>query len=82
MVVQFGEDGLLRRLDYTADVFGALARGAHLCEAHKTFDGVVIPTYRRVIPRPVGRWTLPGPYAMEGWIDEVKVVRRSEAPAA
>lgn len=75
----FGEDGLLRRLDYTADVFGVLARGAHLCERHKAFGGIVIPTYRRVIPRPVGRWTLPGPLAMEGWIDEVEVVSRSEA---
>jgi len=74
----FGPDGLLRRLDYTADVFGALARGAHLCERHQTFDGIVIPTYRRVVPRPVGLWTLPGPLAMEGWIDEVEVVRAGE----
>ncbi|MEO0556608.1 MAG: hypothetical protein AAF170_00350 [Bacteroidota bacterium] len=71
----FGTDGLLCRLDYTADVFGPLARGAHLCEAHAVFDGLVIPTYRRVLPRPVGRWTLPGPLAMEGWVDAVDVVR-------
>lgn len=71
----FTTDGLLARLDYTANVFGPLARGAHLCMEHQTFDGLVVPTYRRVIPRPIGLWTLPGPSAMEGWVDAVEVVR-------
>lgn len=77
-VFYFGPDGLLRRLDYTADVFGPLARGAHLCMDHKEVCGLVVPTHRRVIPRPVGRWTVPGPSAMEGWIDDVDIVRRRD----
>ena len=39
----FAADGLLRRLDYTADVFSPLARGAHYTEQHKSYDGLVFP---------------------------------------
>ena len=75
----FGPEGLLRRLDYTADVFGPLARAAHFCGETRTFSGLVVPTHRRVVPRPVGRWALPAPAVMEGWVDSVEVV---QVPAA
>ena len=75
----FGPEGLLRRLDYTADVFGPTARAAHFCREPRTFSGLVVPTHRRVVPRPVGRWALPAPALMEGWVDSVEVVR---VPAA
>ena len=75
----FGPGGLLRRLDYTADAFGPLARGAHLCRGHRTFSGLVVPTRRRVVPRLIGRRTLPWPSAMEGYVDGVEVVRMPPA---
>jgi hypothetical protein len=47
----FDEQGLLRRLDYTAEVFGNWAKAAHYCWDHKPFDGLVVPTRRKVFPR-------------------------------
>jgi hypothetical protein len=69
----FDEQGWLRRIDYTAYVFSELARGAHLCEAHRTFDGLVFPTHRVVYPRMASGRPLRAFSVMEGWIDEVVV---------
>ena len=59
-VFHFDESGLLTRLDYTAEVFGKWARGRHECRNHKSFDGLVFPTSRRVtlgpLPRPTIIW--------------------------
>ena len=44
-------DGLLRRHDYTAEPFGGWAKAVHLCGEHRSFDGLVVPTRRRVHPR-------------------------------
>jgi hypothetical protein len=49
----FDERGLLERLDYTAEVFGGWAKAQHVCREHRTFDGLILPTWRRVTP--VGR---------------------------
>ncbi len=43
--------GLIRRHDYTAEPIGGWARAAHYCLDHQTFDGLVVPTRRRVFPR-------------------------------
>ena len=52
----FGPDGLLRRNDYTAEVFGNWAKATHYVYDHREFDGFVIPTRRRAMPRgPRGR---------------------------
>jgi hypothetical protein len=51
----FDEQGLLVRNDYTAEVFGRWARAAHLCEEHRSFQGLVMPTRRHVHPR-AARW--------------------------
>ena len=56
----FDHDGLLTRLDYTAEVFGRWAHGAHPCTDHRRFGRIVAPTTRRVTPRVAGR-RLPGP---------------------
>jgi hypothetical protein len=69
----FDERGWLRRLDYTAHVFTDLARGAHLCGMHRTFDGLVFPTHRVVYPRMASGRPLRLVSVMEGWIDEVLV---------
>ncbi len=50
-VFYFDQKGLLKRQDYTADVISPLTIGSHLCEDHKTFDGLIFPTHRRVFPR-------------------------------
>ena len=50
-VFYFDERNVLRRLDYTADVFGSFARGAHLCDDARWFDGILVPTRRVVHPR-------------------------------
>jgi hypothetical protein len=43
--------GLIRRVDYTAEVVSGFARAAHYCDALQEFDGLVLPTRRRVVPR-------------------------------
>src|SRR5262245_45020698 len=48
-VFYFGDDGLLRRLDYTVEADGGQA--AHYTEGYKTFDGLAFPTRRRVYRR-------------------------------
>ncbi len=50
-VFYFDSDGLLMRLDYTAEVFGGWAKAAHYCTGHKNFSGLIIPTSRQVLPR-------------------------------
>ena len=43
----FGEDGLLRRHDYTVDILGG-ATGANYASNYRTVDGIVVPTARRI----------------------------------
>jgi len=50
-IFYFDQKGLLKRQDYTADITSPLAIGSHIYEDHKTFDGLVFPTHRRVFPR-------------------------------
>jgi hypothetical protein len=45
----FGDDFMLRRLDYVTDVLGGVA--AHYCYDLVTIDGLVFPTLRRVVRR-------------------------------
>jgi hypothetical protein len=45
------ETGLLRQMDYTAEVFGGWANAVHLVEAHGEADGVPFPSRRRVWSR-------------------------------
>ncbi len=50
-VFYVGEDGLIRRHDYTAEPLGGWAKAAHYCLDHQAFDGLLVPTRRRVYPR-------------------------------
>jgi hypothetical protein len=43
--------GLVRRHDYTSEVFGSWAKAAHYPFDHQSFDGVVVPMRRRVFLR-------------------------------
>jgi len=69
----FDRAGLLRRLDYTADVFGRFASGAHLCCEHRTFDGFVWPTHRVVHPKRSNGQPIGWLRVMEGWITSAAV---------
>jgi hypothetical protein len=50
-IYYYDAEGRLRRNDYTAEVFGSFAKSAHMCAEHKTFDGLTLPTRRRVYGR-------------------------------
>jgi hypothetical protein len=49
-VFHFSPTGDLLRLDYTAEVVGRWAKAAHICEDYRDFDGLRVPTRRRVRP--------------------------------
>jgi hypothetical protein len=66
-VFYFDESGRLMRLDYTAEAFGSWAKAAHYCFDHEQFDGILIPTRRRVFPR--RRDNRPRPRPTLVWID-------------
>jgi hypothetical protein len=46
-----GDDGLIRRHDYTAEEFGQWAKSAHYWFDYNDFAGLVVPRNRRVFPR-------------------------------
>jgi len=48
-IFYFGDDGLLRRHDYTAEVIKA-GPAAHYTTAHRQIDGIMVPTQHRVYP--------------------------------
>jgi hypothetical protein len=45
----FGPDLLLRRMDYVTDVAGGVA--AHYCFDHRPYEGIIMPTLRRIVSR-------------------------------
>jgi hypothetical protein len=47
----FDTVGLIKRLDYTAEPVGSWANAAHYCYDHKDFDGLIVPTIRKVFHR-------------------------------
>ncbi|HWC12019.1 MAG TPA: hypothetical protein VG455_12435 [Acidimicrobiales bacterium] len=50
-VVYVDPERRIRRHDYTALAIGTWAHAAHYCRHHRMFDGVLVPTRRRVYPR-------------------------------
>jgi hypothetical protein len=78
----FDDQWLLRRLDYTAYVFGEWTRGAHYCEDHKNFDGLIFPTHRVVYPRLPSGHPLRLFSVMEGWVEDVEVVWKQVAKSS
>jgi hypothetical protein len=46
-ILCFGPDGLLRRHDYTVDILGG-ATGLNYASEYRDFDGIIVPTKRRV----------------------------------
>jgi hypothetical protein len=70
----FDEHGILLRLDYTAEVVGGWAHAAHFCEEYRTFDGLLAPTRRRVLPLPFGNQPLPGPMLVAIEVHDLKPI--------
>lgn len=67
----FGSDGLLRRHDYTVEVSGG-SRATHYVSNYKEFDGIMVPTKRRVyVPGPDNK-PLPEPLIVSIDLSEVK----------
>jgi hypothetical protein len=67
------KDFLLRRIDYETDVVGGVT--SHYCFDYKTFDGIVIPTMRRVVRRlPDRTAVLMGPTSFGLQYIELKVI--------
>ena len=73
-------NGLLRRHDYVAEVFGPWAAGANLCLRSEVIDGLRLYTRRRVVPS-VGR-SASVPFPTLVWIDldQVSVCRSERTP--
>lgn len=72
-IFYFDDDGRLRRHDYTAEVVGPIARAAHLCDEHRSFDGLLFPTRRRVVPRAPLRRTFPAPTLVAIELDSIAI---------
>lgn len=60
-------NGLIRRHDYTAEPIGGWANAAHYCSEHRSFEGLIVPTRRRVYPRKSNNEPRGGPLLV--WID-------------
>jgi hypothetical protein len=72
-VFYFDSETRLRRLDYTAEVFGGWARAAHVCHDDRNFGGLIYSTRRRVTPRLPGGRPAPGPTIVSLAIDDVQL---------
>ena len=75
----FDAEGKLRRLDYTAEVFGSWAKAAHYCHEHRRFDGLLVPTRRRVVPRKRNGRPRPGPTLVSIEIHDVALAPASSS---
>jgi hypothetical protein len=69
----FDEAGLLKRLDYETDVLGGVA--AHYCYDPQNFDGLIVPTLRRVVRRTPEGPILSGPTSFALDYTDVRVDR-------
>ena len=58
---------MLRRLDYSPDVFGRWAKSANYCHDYREMSGVMVPTRRKVTLRTRGGRAFRGPTMV--WIE-------------
>ena len=66
----FGDDGLLRRHQYTVDVMGG-AQGVNYASDFQDFDGIQIPTKRRIYGYDDRKQKIPSPLLIAIDIDDV-----------
>ena len=67
----FGDDGLLRRHLYTVDVLGG-ADGANYAFDYRAFDGLMVPTRRRVLAYDHNRQKVPEPVLVSIDLKEIR----------
>lgn len=67
--------GLIRRHDFLAEPIGAWASAALYCSRHREFDGLIVPTQRRVLPRGPGARVLRRPTLLALDFDDIEVKR-------
>lgn len=79
-IFSFDEYFLLRRVDYTAEVIGRWAHAAHLCDGYRIFNGLKIPTRRRVFPLIFGSKPLRVPVLVAIDVHDAWPIRTSSAP--
>lgn len=75
----FDERGLLRRLDYTAEVFSRWARASNYCYHYREMSGVMVPTRRKVTLRGPGGRPLGWPTMVWIEIQDFELVERLTA---
>ncbi len=73
-IFYFDDKYMQTRLDYTAEIFGSWAKGAHICKAHRSFDGFIFPTERKVLGNWLTRSPLPFPPAMQGRVRDIDII--------
>jgi hypothetical protein len=66
----FGSDGLLRRHEYTVDILGG-ATGVNYAADYKEFDGIMIPTTRKIYSYDAEKRKVPDPLLVDVRIGEV-----------
>jgi hypothetical protein len=66
----FGDDGLLRRHEYTVDVMGG-AQGLNYASDYRDFDGILVPTKRRIYGYDDRKQKVPSPLLIAIDIDDV-----------
>ena len=71
-VTHFGPDGLMRRHDYSVDVMGG-ATGANYTSDYRDFQGIKVPTKRRVYAYDENMRKVPEPTLVTIDIDSVKL---------
>jgi hypothetical protein len=69
----FDERGMLRRLEYVAEVIGGWAHGVHMCADHVEAGGLRFPTRRWVRPYGPGGRPLPFPTIISLQLDTIEV---------
>ncbi|MCV7358146.1 hypothetical protein [Mycolicibacterium fluoranthenivorans] len=67
--------GLIRRHDFLAEPIGAWATAALYCSQHRSVDGLIFPTRRRVLPRSPGTRVLARPTLLALDFDEIEITR-------
>ena len=67
----FGDDGLLRRHEYTVDVMGG-ARGVNYASEYRDFGGILVPTKRRIYGCDEQKQKIPSPLLIAIDIEDVR----------
>lgn len=69
-ITHFGPDGLMRRHDYTVDVLGG-AQGANYTTDYRDFQGIKVPTRRRIYAYDAAMRKVPEPLLVSIDFDDI-----------